>query len=301
MAEWPHADVAAAPRRSMAPSSERRSAGSSASGWIRRLVDPPTVRRNAAMSVRSVGGMRWWLRVHPDVADASPSRRARRRIAMTASVVAISMSAACTTAAEQGAPNEPKPSMVDSTVQPVQSARTTTPDATVQSTSTTSTSVPLVGEYEVVAGQTMPGSTDPIPAPGEAYDGTYFAYLHEGARAVDPQHLRFDVVQAFSGADCAIHFGAEAPLLCTPIGTDLAGPVDRLELAVAEVPVSVRDLNGQAHYSISGRELVALVHGAAPSTSAPAGFAFCGGFGFLLTYDAGVLIRIDQPAPPETA
>jgi hypothetical protein len=65
--------------------------------------------------------------------------------------------------------------------------------------------------------------------------------------------------------------------------------------------VSVRDLNTEASYRISGAELVALVHGAAPATSAPDGFAFSGGFGFLLTYDAGRLVRIDQPAAPDDA
>ena len=71
-----------------------------------------------------------------------------------------------------------------------------------------------------------------------------------------------------------------------------------MDLTVAEVPVSVRELNSQASYSISGRELLAQVHGASPTASAPAGFAFSGGFGFLLTYDDGVLIQIDQPAAP---
>ena len=65
--------------------------------------------------------------------------------------------------------------------------------------------------------------------------------------------------------------------------------------------MSVRDLNRGASYRISGEELVALVYGAAPATSAPDGFAFSGGFGFLLTYDAGTLVRIDQPAAPDSA
>ena len=145
----------------------------------------------------------------------------------------------------------------------------------------------------------MPGSTEPIPAPGEAYDGIYFAYLHEGAGPEDPRQLRFDVLQAFSGTDCAIRFGDQAPSVCTPIGTDIAGPTDRVDLTVTEVAVSVRDVNRDASYRISGEELVALVYGAAPATSAPDGFAFSGGFGFLLTYDAGTLVRIDQPAAPD--
>jgi predicted dienelactone hydrolase len=172
---------------------------------------------------------------------------------------------------------------------------------TADSTAPSSTVEPVVGEYELVAGQSMPGSTESIPAPGEVYDGIYFAYLHEGAGTEDPQHLQFDVLQAFSGADCAIRFGDQAPQVCTPIGTDLTGPTVRVELAVAAVPVSVRDLNSQASYSISGGELVELFHGAGPAASAPTGFGFSGGFGFLLTYDAGVLIRIDQPATPGEA
>ena len=197
--------------------------------------------------------------------------------------------------------DEPQPSQVVTTLAPVQSASTATPAESVDSTAPTSIVEPVVGEYELAAGQTMPGSTEPIPAPGEAYDGIYFAYLHEGAASEDPQQLRFDVLQAFSGADCAIRFGDEAPSVCTPIGTDIAGSTDRVDLAVAEVAVSVRDLNSEASYQISGGELVALVYGAAPATSAPDGFAFSGGFGFLLTYDAGTLIRIDQPASLEAA
>lgn len=154
-------------------------------------------------------------------------------------------------------------------------------------------------EYEGVAAPPMPGTTEPVPPPGEAYDGVYFAYLHEGPGSEDPERLRFDVVQAFSGVDCAIRFGDEAPQVCTPIGTEPTGPTARVEPAVTEVPISVRDVNSQASYSISGEELLALVRGAAPAASAPAGFAFSGGFGFLLTYDAGVLIRIDQPAAAE--
>jgi hypothetical protein len=197
--------------------------------------------------------------------------------------------------------DEPEPSTVAATSPPGQSAPTTTPDRSVESTVPTSSVAPVVGEYQVVTGQTMPGSTEPIPAPGEVYDGIYFAYLHEGAGSEDPQQLRFDVIQAFSGADCAIRFGDEAANVCTPIGTDLPGPTDQVDLAVTEVPVSVRDVNSEASYRISGEELVALVYGAAPATSAPDGFAFSGGFGFLLTYDAGTLIRIDQPAAPDAA
>jgi hypothetical protein len=59
-----------------------------------------------------------------------------------------------------------------------------------------------------------------------------------------------------------IRFDDEAPQVCTPIGTERNGRFALVELTVADVPVSVRDINRQASYSISGRELLALVHSA---------------------------------------
>jgi hypothetical protein len=38
-----------------------------------------------------------------------------------------------------------------------------------------------VVDYAIVAGLTMPGATEQVPAPGETYDGVYFAYLHESS------------------------------------------------------------------------------------------------------------------------
>lgn len=159
----------------------------------------------------------------------------------------------------------------------------------------TSVELAPVDEYEITVGPLLPGTTEPVPAPGQEYDGMYFAYLHEGSGPDDPLQLRFDVVQAFSGPDCVVRFGADSPGLCTPFGTDFNGPVGQLDLAVAEIPISVRGIGSEASYLISGNELIGLVNGATPSPSAPDGYLFSGGFGFLLSFDNGELIRIDQP------
>jgi len=159
------------------------------------------------------------------------------------------------------------------------------------------TSVELApdGEYEVISAPLLPGTTEPVPAPGQDYDGMYFAYLHEGTGPDDPLQMRFDVVQAHSGQDCVVRFGADSPDVCTPFGTDVNGAVGQLDLAVTEIPVSIRDIGSEASYLVSGNELIALVNGATPSPSAPNGYLFSVGFGFLLTFDNGELTRIDQP------
>lgn len=155
-------------------------------------------------------------------------------------------------------------------------------------------------EYEATSVPSFPGTTDPVPAPGEEYDGIYFAYLHEGVGPDDPLRLRFDVVQAYTGQDCVDRFGDDSPNACTPYGTDANGPVGQLDLAVTEIPISVRDISSEASYRISGTELLALVSGATPSPSAPDGYLFSGGYGFLLTFDNSTLTRIDQPGAQES-
>ena len=178
---------------------------------------------------------------------------------------------------------------------PTTSAETTSPPTPASTNSPVS---PTTDDYVVVAGPTMPEITEPPPSVGQQYDGIYFAYLHEGPLPEDPLRLRFDVLQAFSGAACADRFGPDAASICTPIGTDLTGPVAQIELKVTEVPVSVRSLGSETNHRISGAELIALVNGATPGPGAPEGFAFSGGFGFLLTFDGGTLTRLDQPAAP---
>ena len=168
----------------------------------------------------------------------------------------------------------------------------------------TSVERPPGGEYEVTVAPLFPGTTEPVPAPGQDYNGVYFAYLHEGVGPDDPLQLRFDVLQAFSGDDCATRFGGDSPGVCTPFGTDVNAVVGQLDLAVTEVPISVRDISSEASYRISGTELLALVNGATLSPSAPDSFLFSGGFGFLLTFESGTLTRIDQPGaeqPDSTA
>ncbi|MEP1124625.1 MAG: hypothetical protein ABJH68_12125 [Ilumatobacter sp.] len=155
------------------------------------------------------------------------------------------------------------------------------------------------GEYQVVPSPTFPEATEPIPALGRDYDGVHFAYLHEGPMPDGPLQLRFDVVQAYSGQACIDRFGDDSPDVCTPFGTDVTGRVDQLDLAVTDIPISVRNVASDANYRISGTELIALVNGSTASPSAPDGFMFSSGYGFLLTFDNGTLTGIDQPGAPQ--
>ena len=156
-----------------------------------------------------------------------------------------------------------------------------------------------VEEYEVVTAPSAPGTTEPVPLGGESYDGVYFAYLHEGPGPDDPTALRFDVLQAFSGQDCLDRFGNDGPDICTPFGIAIDATAARLDLVVDGTVITVRDINSTASYRISGTELLSVVNGEPPAPSAPEGYGFSGGFGFLLTFDNGTLTRIDQPGDPQ--
>ncbi len=158
-----------------------------------------------------------------------------------------------------------------------------------------------VEEYEVVPAPWLPGTTEPVPLQGVAYDGVYFAYLHEGPGPEDPRALRFDVLQAFSGQDCLDRFGNDGPGICTPFGIATDSTTGRLDLGVDGTVVTVRDVNSTANYRISGTELLSIINGEPPASSAPDGYGFSGGFGFLLTFDHGTLTRIDQPGDAYTA
>ena len=151
-------------------------------------------------------------------------------------------------------------------------------------------------DYEVVATPALPAATQPVDTDIDAFDGVYFAFLHEGPLPQPSQSLRFDVVQIFSGQDCLDRFGSEADAVCTPIGIDIDAPTAQVDIDVIDVPVSVRDANSDLNYRISGVELRSLFSGNPPAATAPAGFAFSSGFGFLLTYDNGTIVSIDQPA-----
>ena len=158
----------------------------------------------------------------------------------------------------------------------------------------TSVELAASGGYQPIPAPLLPGTTEPVPAPGDEYDGVYFAYLHEGVGPDDPRQLRFDVVQAFSGSDCTTRFGSDSASVCTPFGTDVDAVVGQVDVTVSEIPISVRDITSESSYSISGMELVALINGETPSPSAPDGFFYSGGF-FLLAFENGTLTRLDQP------
>ena len=169
---------------------------------------------------------------------------------------------------------------------------TTQPDTP---TTTQPTIAGPIGEYEIVVPTTMPGTTGSPDGPVDRFDGGYFAFLHEGPLPEEPGSIRFDLVQAFSGEDCIVRFGAAAAQTCTPIGTALDGPTARVDVATDAVAVTIRGANSELTYRVSGAELLRLVNGQPPAAGAPVDFAFTGG-PFLLTFDQGTVIRIDQPS-----
>ena len=153
---------------------------------------------------------------------------------------------------------------------------------------------PSGATYEVVATPPLPVSTEPVDTGVEPFDGVYFAFLHEGPLPEQANSLRFDVVQILSGQDCVEPVGGEAA--CVPFVIDPEAPTVQVDLDVIDVPVSVRDANSDLSHRISGVELRSLITGNLPAPTAPAGFVFSGGSGFLLTYDSGSIVSIDQPA-----
>ena len=185
-------------------------------------------------------------------------------------------------------------------ISPVPSIAPTTTAEPATTTQPPTTSVGATagpsGEYEIVAPTVMPGTTESPDGPVDTFDGIYFAYLHEGPLPEEPGSIRFDLVQAFSGEDCIVRFGAAAAQTCTPIGTPLDGPTARVDVQTDAVAVTIRGANSELTYRVSGAELLRLVNGQRPAAGAPVDFfAFTGG-PFLLTFDQGTVIRIDQPS-----
>ncbi len=154
---------------------------------------------------------------------------------------------------------------------------------------------PIGVDYEVVATPALPATTQPVDTDVDAFDGVYFAFLHEGPLPQPSQSLRFDVVQIFSGQDCLDRFGSGAESVCIPFGIDLDAPTAQVDIDVVAVPVTVRNASSDLSYRISGVELRSLFTGNPPAATSPDGFAFSSGFGFLLTYDNGTIVSIDQP------
>jgi len=192
----------------------------------------------------------------------------------------------------------PAPSIVPTTtIAPPTTTQPGAPTTTQPDTATTtqSTTVGPTGEYQIVAPTIMPGTTESPDGPVDRFDGIYFAYLHEGPLPEEPGSIRFDLVQAFSGQDCVVRFGAAAAQTCTPIGTPLDGPTARVDVATDAVAATIRDANSELTYRVSGAELLRLFIGQPPAAGAPADFIFTGG-PFLLTFDQGTVTRIDQPS-----
>lgn len=154
---------------------------------------------------------------------------------------------------------------------------------------------PIGVDYDVVATPALPATTRPVDTDVEAFDGVYFAFLHEGPLPESSQSLRFDVVQIFSGQDCLDRFGSGVEAVCTPFGIDFDAPTAQVDIDMTDVPVTVRDASSDLSYRIPGVELRSLFTGNPPGPSVPAAFAFSSGFGFLLTYDNGTIVSVEQP------
>lgn len=178
------------------------------------------------------------------------------------------------------APNTVATTLTPSTTQPEQPSTTSEP----------------TGEYAPAVPTPMPGTTKSPDGPPDAFDGVYFGFLHEGPMPEVPGTVRFDLVQAYSGVDCITRFGDSAPQVCTPIGVSADGPTSRVDVPIDAVPIVIRDANGDLSHRVSGTEFLGLVNGNRPAVGAPVDFVFSGGFGFLLTFDQGTLVRLDQPS-----
>jgi len=172
---------------------------------------------------------------------------------------------------------------------------TTLPPSTTQPEQPSPTVAPT-DEYAPTVPSPMPGTTESPDGPTDGFDGTYFGFLHEGLPPDAPGAVRFDLVQAYSGDDCIAHFGDDAPHTCTPVGVALDGPTARVDVLTDAVSIVIRDANSDLSHRVSGPEFLGLINGQPPAVGAPVDFVFSGGFGFLLTFDQGTLIRIDQPS-----
>jgi len=181
-------------------------------------------------------------------------------------------------------------------ISPVPTAASTTTAAPVTTTQSAPPTTGTTGEYEIAAPTAMPGTTESPDGPTDDFDGIYFGYLHEGPWPEEPGSIRVDLVQAYSGEDCIARFGAAAAQTCTPIGIPLDGPTARVDVATDAVAIAIRGANSEFTYRVSGTELLRLINGQRPAAGAPVDFfAFTGG-PFLLTFDQGTVIRIDQPS-----
>jgi hypothetical protein len=193
-------------------------------------------------------------------------------------------------------PSTPPTTVVASVPLPAPTVVSTTqPPSTTQPEPPQTTLEPS-GEYAPALPTPMPGTTESPDGPSDAFDGTYFGFLHEGPLPDVPGSVRFDLVQAYSGDDCLARFGDSASQVCTPVGVSLDGPTAQVDVQADQVEIVIRDVNSDLSHRVSGAELLGLINGQPPATGAPADFVFSGGFGFLLTFDQGTVIRIDQPS-----
>lgn len=178
---------------------------------------------------------------------------------------------------------------------PATTAATTleTEVATTVATTVASTADPT-GEYVAVASPPAPTQTAPVDAANNHPDGVYYASVSEGGDPPPaPGNVVFELVQLFTGQACIDHFGAEDEDACVGdygIETD---PTSSVEVDLDGVFISVADAATKRNFQISGGELNELLLGGDPAPGSPTDYLYSG-FGYLITYQGGVITRLEQ-------
>lgn len=155
---------------------------------------------------------------------------------------------------------------------------------------------PLGGrEYVPVESPTPPSASERVTESGGTIpDGMYYASVSE---EVDPEvpvgSVVFEIVQVFTGPACIEHFGEEDEDACVNDFGVETDPTLSVLVPLDGQFISVVDAATQQSYRISGNELHDVLLGAIPSAGAPADYLYSG-FGYLVTFEAGKITRLEQ-------
>lgn len=197
-------------------------------------------------------------------------------------------------------PTTAAPTTVETTAPPTTEATTdpattnpTTTSPTTTVSPTTPTTVPLA-EFTPVDSPRVPAETQAVQPDNTTPDGVYYATVSEGG---DPPPAEgsvvFEIVQLFIGEACVAHFGADDEDACVNDYGVETDPTAALELPLGDQHITVVDAATQQSYAVSGAELYRLILGDTPADGAPPDYVYSG-FGYLVTFDDGVVTALEQ-------
>jgi len=214
------------------------------------------------------------------VATATTTTAAPQSTLETATTIVTTTAPATTTTEATTPETEPATTAAPTTAAPTTDV--TTPDTTPS------------GEYVSVPGPSVAGQTAPVDASNNHPDGVYYASVSEGG---DPPpatgNVVFELVQLFTGQACIDHFGDEDEDACVGDYGVETDPTSSVEVDLDGVFISVADAASKQSYQISGAELNELLIGGDPASGAPADYLYSG-FGYMVTYQGGVITRLEQ-------